>query len=760
MKRIPFLLIYALFSLNAFAQTNTGIIAGKVVDEATKEPLIGVNVLIVDTPFGAATDENGTYAIPNLPVGTYRLSFQYIGYQMVIETDIVVRTERTSVVDADLKFTILETDGVLVTAEYYQKNQTELTSVVGFSTEEIRRSPGAGQEITRVLNALPGVASRGETSQDLFVRGGSPLENGFYIDNIFIPNASHFTTGDGSTFGPTGLINTEFVDNVDFYSGGFSSAYGDRLSSISMIRYRDGNSNRVTGELGLNFAGGIAIVEGPWAKGKGSFFVSGRRSYLDLIANAINAGGAPSFGDIQGKMTYRFNNKHSLSLLNLFGQSEFDQQAEDAEEDGDNEFLKMVGAQNTVGLTWLGIWNGNGYSSTSASYSFRTRDFTSQRLVDNSFKIDEELRTDYFNVRNVNFFQLNPRFKAEFGSELAYEEGTFEIIQDAYTSRAGIEQEGFIRDLDENNLRVGSFASFIARPLPRLQLTLGVRGDYTSLNEDFTVSPRAALSYQLTSKLAINGSAGVFHQAVPLYITAQHPANAALDQMQARHFIVGVDYMLTPDTKLTIEAYEKQYRNMPIQDINNSLGDPSYALDNRGELLGSLASNGESYARGVEVLLQKKLAEQVYGLASASYFRARYTDAQGVDRNRLFDNKVLFNVIGGYKPNDIWEFSVRWTYSGGRPVTPLDEAASEQFGDEVWDISSFNAERLPAYHALFVRADRRFNFKSSNMVTFLSLWNAYSRSNVEDYYWNINENRTDERNQFSLLPIIGIEFEF
>ena len=760
MKRIPFLLIYALFTLNAFAQTNTGIIAGKVVDEATKEPLIGVNVLIVDTPYGAATDENGTYSIPNLPIGTYNVSFQYIGYQMIIETDIVVRTERTTVVDADLKFTILETDGVLVTADYYQKNQTELTSVVGFSTEEIRRSPGAGQEITRVLNALPGVASRGETSQDLFVRGGSPLENGFYIDNIFIPNASHFTTGDGSTFGPTGLINTEFVDNVDFYSGGFSSAYGDRLSSISMIRYRDGNSNRVTGELGLNFAGGIAILEGPWAKGKGSFFVSGRRSYLDLIANAINAGGAPSFGDIQGKMTYRFNNKHSLSLLNLFGQSEFDQAAEDAEEDGDNEFLKMVGAQNTVGLTWLGIWNGDGYSSTSASYSFRTRDFTSQRLVDNSFKIDEELRTDYFNVRNVNFIQLNPRFKAEFGSELAYEEGTFEIIQDAYTSRAGIEQEGFIRDLDENNLRVGSFASFIARPLPRLQLTLGVRGDYTSLNEDFTVSPRAALSYQLTSKLAINGSAGVFHQAVPLYITAQHPANAALDQMQARHFIVGVDYMLTPDTKLTIEAYEKQYRNMPIQDINNSLGDPSYALDNRGELLGSLASNGESYARGVEVLLQKKLAEQVYGLASASYFRARYTDAQGVDRNRLFDNKVLFNVIGGYKPNDIWEFSVRWTYSGGRPVTPLDEIASEQFGDEVWDISSFNAERLPAYHALFVRADRRFNFKSSNMVTFLSLWNAYSRSNVEDYYWNINENRTDERNQFSLLPIIGIEFEF
>ena len=271
MKRSISLLIYTLFSISAIAQTNTGIVAGQVVDEATKEPLIGVNVLVVDTPYGAATDEDGNYVIPNLPVGSYKLFFQYIGYQMWVQADVVVRPGRTTNVDAGLQFTVLETEGVMVTADYYQKNLTELTSVVGFSTEEIRRSPGAGQEVTRVLSALPGVASRGETSQDLFVRGGSPLENGFYIDNIFIPNASHFTTGDGSTFGPTGLINTEFVDHVDFYSGGFSASYGDRLSSISMIRYREGNANRVTGELGLNFAGGTAIVEGPWAGGKGTF---------------------------------------------------------------------------------------------------------------------------------------------------------------------------------------------------------------------------------------------------------------------------------------------------------------------------------------------------------------------------------------------------------------------------------------------------------------------------------------------------------
>ena len=307
---------------------------------------------------------------------------------------------------------------------------------------------------------------------------------------------------------------------------------------------------------------------------------------------------------------------------------------------------------------------------------------------------------------------------------------------------------------------MGAFTSIITQPFDRLQVTAGLRGDFTTINDDFTLSPRGALSYKITPRLSVNGSAGLFHQSVPLFIMAQNADNRDLKQMQARHYIIGIDYLLTPDTKLTIEAYEKQYRDMPIASSNNTLSDPSYALDNRGELLGSLVSNGESYSRGIEVLLQKKLAEQVYGLASVTYFRSKYTDSQGIERNRLFDNRLLFNVIGGYKPNDTWEFSIRWSYSGGRPVTPFDEAASTLAGDEVWNLSEFNADRLPAYHSLYLRADRRWSFRQSNMVTFLSLWNAYSRENVEDNFWNINENITDQRNQFSLLPIVGIELEF
>lgn len=761
MARFLLTLLFVL-PLTAWAQSpdKTGRLSGTVTDAATQETLIGVNVIVDGTALGTATDAEGRFVLDAVPVGSYRLTFRYLGYTPFTQTDIVVRSGRTTVVNAGLAEAILESEGVTVESGYYQKNQTELTSVTSFSTEEIRRAPGAAQEIVRVLNALPGVASRGETSQDLFVRGGSPMENGFYIDHVYIPNTAHFATGDGSSFGPTGLINTEFVEQIDFYTGGFSAAYGDRLSSISAIRYREGNPAGFSGEVGLNFSGGVALVEGPWAHRKGSFFVSARRSYLDLVAGAINAGGAPAFGDVQGKVTVRLNPRHTLSLLNLYGQSRFQQSAADALDEGENEFIDARHEQNTTGLTWRALWEGDGFTHTAASYSFRERDFASRHIDSEGLKLGENIRSDYAHLRSVSFYQLTPRVKAEFGGEVLYERSTFGLGQDAYTSRTGAEQPGFERDLNLDETRGGAFVSAIVRPAPRFQVTAGLRADYASLNEDVVLSPRLAGSYQLTSRLALNASAGLFHQSVPLYIIAQDDANRDLAHLQARHLIVGVDYLLTPDTKLTIEAYDKQYRDMPELADGNTLADPGYVLDNRGDFAGALASTGSASSRGLDVMVQKKLAEKVYGLASVSFFRSRYTDYRGIERSRSFDTRTLFNVIGGYKPNDKWEMSVRWSYAGGRPTTPLDEAASRSLGDAVLDVAQFHAERLPAYHSLFVRADRRFNFRAANLVTYVSLWNAYSRANVDELYWNVAEDRVDERNQFSLLPIMGLEFEF
>ena len=172
-----------------------------------------------------------------------------------------------------------------------------------------------------------------------------------------------------------------------------------------------------------------------------------------------------------------------------------------------------------------------------------------------------------------------------------------------------------------------------------------------------------------------------------------------------------------------------------------------------------LESSGESYSRGIDLLVQKKLAENFYGIVSASYFRSKYKDYNGTWRDRQFDNKYLFGVIGGYKPNNFWEYSARWNYAGGASKTPFDIEKSQEQNSGVYDLTKINADRMPAYHSLNLRVDKRFYFEKSSMVVYLSVWNVYNRKNIAIYYWNVLENKVDTRNQWSFLPFIGIEYE-
>ena len=162
----------------------------------------------------------------------------------------------------------------------------------------------------------------------------------------------------------------------------------------------------------------------------------------------------------------------------------------------------------------------------------------------------------------------------------------------------------------------------------------------------------------------------------------------------------------------------------------------------------------------IEVMLQKKLARDFYGLASLSLGRSQYKALDGVWRDRVFDNRVSFCIEGGYKPNEKWDFSLRWVYGGGVPYTPLDIVASRKINAGVLDASRVNAERLPAYHSLNVRVDRRFNFDRSSLVLYLSAWNVYDRKNVASYFWNKITASPDTEYQFGMLPILGVEYEF
>lgn len=745
------------------AQTPTGAIKGRLLDGETKAPLIGANVEVLNTIMGAATDEQGQFFINDAPVGSYSLRFSYIGYQTATQTDVIVRPQRITFVEAALKPAALESEAVEVSAGYFTQDDEQPLSVTGFSREEIRRAPGSAGDVSRILMSLPSIAKINDQSNSLIVRGGSPVENAFYIDNIEIPNINHFPT-QGASGGPIGMINVDFIQDVQFHTGGFSALYGDKLSSIMDIRFREGNRDELDAQLDLNFAGFGGVVETPLFNQKASLLFSARRSYLDLLVDMVDLGTsvAPRYGDYQGKLLYDLNPQHRLTVLAVSGDDHNNPDHETAQENAMIVYGNQDIYENTAGVNWRALWRKSGYSNTSVSY-------TSSKFKEDYYETASAIHLlrnrsweQSFKFRNVNRFRLSQQHSIEFGVEGKHLLTNYDNFFNEYTGALGDTVPAFMLKDKITANKAGAFINHIAKPVKQLTTTLGVRADYFSYNENVTMSPRFSFSYQFTPRTSLNGAAGWYHQNLPLLLLWQHESNRDLKDPMAVHYIVGIDHLLTENTKLSVEAYEKDYRHFPIDPTQPSL----FVLDELFYRYGfffnhaPLLDNGKAYSRGIEIMLQKKLARDFYGLASASYFRSKYRGGDGARRERVFDNRLILSVEGGYKPNNKWEFSMRWIYAGGAPYTPFDLEASRQLNRAVLDEDRINEARHPDYHSLNVRLDRRFHFSSSNLILYLSVWNAYNRKNIASYYWNEKENKQDVIYQWGALPIFGLEFEF
>jgi hypothetical protein len=299
-------------------------------------------------------------------------------------------------------------------------------------------------------------------------------------------------------------------------------------------------------------------------------------------------------------------------------------------------------------------------------------------------------------------------------------------------------------------------------PLPGVSIAAGLRADHFSYNGSTRLSPRLSLTWRLSPLTSVYGSTGLFSQSLPLLLLSQNRDNKALRDPGALHIVLGIEHLLTESTRFTAELYDKSYDFLPIDPDQPALFviDAVYYSNGLFSNYGRLLDSGAARSTGIELMVQKKLARNFYGLASASFFRSRYRDGLGKWRDRLFDNRILFSLEGGYKPNNRWEFSLRWIYAGGAPYTPFELEASRRNRRAVLDESRINAARCPDYHSLNLRFDRRFHFMGSNLVFYLSVWNAYDRKNLAGYYWNDAEGIQDRIYQWRILPIFGLEYEF
>jgi len=762
------ILLFAFEQIFSQEISEMGIIKGRLIDYETKTPLAGANVEVINSPMGAATDEDGYYFINEIPCRNYSLRFSYIGYEQVTRTDIIVRPNRISYVNAELKAAMIETEAISVNAGYFIQTEEQPTSNVNFTSEEIRRAPGSAGDVSRIIYGLPSVAKVNDTKNSLIVRGGSALENAFYVDNIEINNINHFPE-QGSSGGPIGMLNVDFIEDVNFYSGGFSSNYGDRLSSIMELRFREGNRETFDSQLDFAFSGFGAAAEGPLFNGKGSWMVSARRSFLDFIVGAIGEddSSVPQYGDLQAKIVYDLSPYHKLTFLNIGGLDAIGHKRENAVKDKDNMYNDFQILQNTFGIDWRYLWGKSGYSNTSLSYSFVDYNFSifdtyhfidtgNEKLITKQNSTEKEYR-----LRHNNHFKINDANKIDFGLEAKLIGIDYNNYYGPYNDFFGNQTSAFDVTDNQSAAKLHGFLSYTWRPFTRLTLTPGVRVGHFTYNSNTNISPRFSAFYQFTPETALNFSTGIYYQNLPLVLLSQKDEYKKLKDPQAHHYILGMSHLLTENTRLTVEVYDKEYDNFPLEVtqpeifIIDEMHFTSMFLPHE-----SLVDNGRARSYGIEVMVQKKLAEDFYGMISTSFFRSKYRDLNNQWHNRVVDNRFTFNVEGGYKPNNKWEFSARWIYAGGAPYTPYDVQASFAAHRGVFNENRVNDSRLPDYHSLNVRFDRRFFFQNSNIVFYLSIWNAYGRENISSYTWNEIDNKQESNKQWSTLPIFGVEFEF
>jgi len=740
-----------------------GAVAGLIMDALTERPIAGADVELAGTDLRTRADASGRYRLENVPPGVYELTVRAIGYMPFVQSNVVVGSGKPYTANVMLNPQAIRLEALEITPSYFRAPEAARTSTQVLGREETRRAPGVQQDIVRAVALLPGVSVTSAGRNDLFVRGGAPFENLFVVDGIQVPNVNHFGS-QGSTGGPLSLINIEFVQEASFSAGGYGARYGDRTASFTNIRLREGNGDRLSGELNLSATGFGLIMEGP-LPGKGSFLGSIRRSYLDLIFRAADFSFVPRYWDFSFKTAHPIGRDNQLSFLLIGALDRVDFNNETADDRFDNSRI-LAPEQNQYfsGLTWKHFLS-NGTLTLSLGRTFtefnsEQRDSLGQTTFRSLSNEGENTLQADLSLEPGRRTTLTVGAVAHYASDLSYDtfiDGFFRLDENGIPSTLTV-------DTTFSAFRIAGYAEVGQGITSRLSASLGARVTHYAFIDETRLDPRFGVRYAVGSSTALIGSAGRYHQP-PSYIwLVGDPANpAALDPIRSDQVVLGVERQLRPDTRLQIEVFYKWYGSYAARGFRpQAVLAPAGFEDVTNDIpfgLEPLTSVGTGRSYGVELFLQKKLsAVPLYGLVSLTVAQSEFEALDGVTRPGAYDGRVIANILAGYRFNPAWEVSGKFRLATGLPSTPF---ITEGIYTGRLDFSRYNAgPRLPLFHALDVRVDRRWSFRSWQLEIYLDIQNIYGRKNVSGYRWNPRDQAPEADESLGILPSIGVNVQF
>ncbi|HMQ69652.1 MAG TPA: TonB-dependent receptor [Ignavibacteria bacterium] len=758
----PILILFILiFSLNEACtqNSNKGIIKGTVIDDITQSPVQGATVEIPETSKLTQTNSKGGFQFTELETGIYQISVKALGFESHIKSELVVTSSKPLEVLIKLNPKGITTDQINVEANAFDQSSDVNLSSINLDYEEIRRAPGATEDISRMLQSAPGVAIGNDQRNDLIIRGGSPAENLILIDGIEIPNINHFGT-DGSSSGAIGFINSRFIQSTDMLTGGFPSLYGDKLSGVISINFREGSRKNFFGDVNLSIAGFGAIFEGPLSD-KGSYMFSLRRSYLELVKSAIRLTSVPNYWDINLKATYDLSPKDKLTLIGLSGIDKVDFSGESAE---DNPYGNSNSNQNTyvAGINYKKLFK-KGFLQTVLDYN--VTDYNVKQIEGQTAEIR------FLNVAVNKIAGLYTDLKYQLSQTFILNTGVggkFANIDNQLYLKGDTNAAGYVYDTINANVDFSTTKLFMHANLTsklfkdRINLNTGFRVDYFDYISNQTYfSPRIGMSVNLNSITSLNFAWGIYHQSPEYIWLVSSPYNNLLNNIQSIHYIAGIEHFFASDIKANVEVYYKKYKDYPVWiDI------PTYILIDGGaefgpNLVGQASGAGYGYVQGIDVSIHKKLSGNgLYGMINYSYINSSFTALAGNNKPGAFDPGNEFTLIAGYQFNDGWLAGFKLKYAGGRPYTPINEQASKQVNRAVYATDDFNSARYPYYLRVDVRVDKKFDFKKTNITAYLELQNVFDRQNIYSYYWNEDYKELSTIYQWAFFPVGGISFQF
>jgi CarboxypepD_reg-like domain/TonB-dependent Receptor Plug Domain len=756
MKLLFFFTLFLFSSHCLIAQKNT-VIYGTITDKATSKPLEGASVTITESNIGTSTDNTGKYTLKNLLPKTYTIIVSNTGYKSQTFFNVILNSGNDYLINAELDKEVKVNDIVKVVGSNKRSAKAATLetplSVQRLTSEEIKANPGGNFDISRVIQALPGVggtAGGGSFRNDIIIRGGAPNENVYYLDGIEVPVINHFAT-QGSAGGPAGILNVSFIEDVKLSSSSFEAKYDNALASVFQFKQKNGNPNRVQGNVRLSATELATTFEGPLSK-KTTFLASARRSYLQFLFKAIDLPIRPDYWDFQYKVNTKLNEKTTLTWIGIGAIDEFKfgsiRKADASKLYVLNNAININQWNYTFGVNLKKLIK-DGFYNVSFSRNMFNNDLEKYDNNDKSSLANKRTKIVSNEIENKLKFEIvqnKSGYRINYGGMLqyvkydnnAYQRIKAEVRDNANNIIQPLLAFNFKTAIDFS--KIGAFVQVSKRFWDnRLGVNAGIRTDMNTFTTDGmnglkTLSPRISFSYAINDRWNLNFASGVYYK-IPVYpvLGFRDNSNTLVNKnskyIQNGHLAFGGEFLPSQSTRFTAEVFYKKYNNLAVSTLNG------ISLSNLGGDFGivgneAVTSTGKGETTGFELFYQQKLTKRFFGVFSYTYFNSRYSGANGKLIASAWDNRYLFSATTGYKLKRNWELGVKLRVQGGVPYTPFDNVASQlnfqTRGEGILDYALLNTQRLKAFHSGDIRIDKKWNFKKTTLDFYIDISNFYN----------------------------------